>query len=106
MESVYTKDELLTNITIYWATQTISSSVRIYYESQRDPLNLAQGEIISAPTAVTVFPKDISYPPREWAERMFNLQQWTEMPDGGHFAALEKPDALVENLRAFFRTLR
>lgn len=106
VESVYTKDELLTNITIYWATQTISSSVRIYYESQRDPLNLAQGEIIAAPTAVTVFPKDISYPPREWAERMFNLQQWTEMPDGGHFAALEKPAQLVDNIRAFFRTLR
>ena len=106
VESVYTKDELLTNITIYWATQTISSSVRIYYESQRDPLNLAQGEIIAAPTAVTVFPKDISYPPREWAERMFNLQQWTEMPDGGHFAALEKPAQLVDNIRAFFRALR
>lgn len=106
VESVYTKDELLTNITIYWATQTISSSVRIYYESQRDPLNLAQGEIIAAPTAVTVFPKDISYPPREWAERMFNLQQWTEMPDGGHFAALEKPAQLVDNIRAFFRSLR
>ena len=106
VESVYTKDELLTNITIYWATQTISSSVRIYYESQRDPLNLAQGEIIAAPTAVTVFPKDISYPPREWAERMFNLQQWTEMPDGGHFAALEKPTQLVDNIRAFFRAFR
>ncbi len=106
VESVYTKDELLTNITIYWATQTISSSVRIYYESQRDPLNLEQGEIISAPTAVTVFPKDISTPPREWAERMFNLQQWTEMSDGGHFAALEKPQQLVENIRNFYRPLR
>ena len=106
VESVYTKDELLTNITIYWVTQTISSSVRIYYESQRAPLMLGEGEIITPPSAVARFPKDIGYPPREWAERVFNLQQWTEMPNGGHFAAMEKPEALVEDLRSFFRPLR
>lgn len=106
VESVYTKDELLTNVTIYWATQTISSSVRIYYESRRDPLVLKQGERIRAPTAVALFPKDLGYPPREWAERSYNVQRWTEMPKGGHFAALEQPELLVEDIRAFFRTLR
>ncbi|MDA0768904.1 MAG: multidrug MFS transporter [SAR202 cluster bacterium Casp-Chloro-G4] len=106
LESVYTKDELLTNITIYWVTQTISSSVRIYYESQRDPLVLRPGEKIEVPTAVASFPKDISRPPREWGERVFDLRQWTDMPDGGHFAALERPERLVEDIRSHFRALR
>ncbi len=106
VESVFTKDELLTNITIYWVTRTISSSVRIYYESLRDPLTLKEGEIINVPSAVARFPKDISYPPREWAERVFDLRHWTEMPRGGHFAALEEPQMLVEDIRDFFRPLR
>jgi len=106
VESVYTKDELLTNITIYWVTQTIGSSVRIYYESLRDPLTLGPGQRIEVPTAVACFPKDISYPPRQWGERVLDIRQWTKMPDGGHFAALEKPDLLVEDIRAHFRTLR
>ncbi len=107
VESVYTRDELLTNITLYWVTQTISSSVRLYYESQRDTLALKEGELIRPPSAVAVFPKEISHPPREWAERIFgNLQQWTNMPRGGHFAALETPEMLVEDIRAFFRPLR
>ncbi|MCH9038329.1 MAG: epoxide hydrolase [Chloroflexi bacterium] len=106
LESVYTKDELLTNITIYWVTQTIGSSVRIYYESTRDPLLLKPGERIEVPTAVACFPRDISYPPREWGERVFDVRQWTEMPDGGHFAALEKPERLVQDIRSHFRTLR
>jgi pimeloyl-ACP methyl ester carboxylesterase len=53
-----------------------------------------------------MFPKDLSHPPREWAERFFNVQRWTEFPKGGHFAALEQPRALVEDIREFFRPLR
>ncbi len=53
-----------------------------------------------------LFPKDISQPPREWAERFFDVRRWTEMPSGGHFAALEEPERLVEDIRAFFRPLR
>ena len=105
-ESVFTKDELLTNITIYWATQTINSSIRIYYESQRAPWQFGRDDGIRVPCAVALFPKDISYPTREWAERSYNVQRWTEMPSGGHFAALEEPEMLVEDMRAFFRTLR
>ena len=106
VESVYTKDELLNNITIYWATQTINSSTRIYYESQRATWGFGPDDMIRVPCAVARFPKDLSYPPREWAERSFNLQRWTEMPRGGHFAALEEPEILVDDLRAFFRDLR
>jgi microsomal epoxide hydrolase len=58
------------------------------------------------PAAFALFPKDISYPPREWAERFFNVQRWAEMPRGGHFAAMEEPESLVEDIRAFFRPLR
>ena len=107
VESRFTKDELLTNIAIYWVTGTINSSTRIYYESQRGRRGLDEGERIEPPSAVAVFPKDLSYPPREWGERVFNdLQRWTEMPRGGHFAALEEPEMLVDDLRAFFRPLR
>jgi pimeloyl-ACP methyl ester carboxylesterase len=58
------------------------------------------------PAAFAMFPKDISNPPREWAERFFNVQRWTEMPRGGHFAALEQPELLVDDIRRFFRPLR
>ena len=106
VESRFTKDELLTTITIYWVTQTINSSTRLYYETQRQPWDLGQDERIETPTGMAVFPKEISRPPREWGERSFNLQRWTEMPSGGHFAALEEPQRLVEEIRAFFRPLR
>ena len=106
VERSFTKDELLTNITIYWATETINSSTRIYYESQRVPWNLGEGERIEVPSGVAVFPQEISHPPREWAERSYNLQRWTVMPRGGHFAAQEEPELLAEDIRAFFRPLR
>ena len=106
MERDFNKDELLTNITIYWATQTINSSTRLYYESQQTTWALKQDEMIRVPTGVAVFPKELSHPPREWAERSHDIQSWTQMPHGGHFAALEEPDLLVEDIRAFFRALR
>jgi microsomal epoxide hydrolase len=106
VESKYTKDELLTNITIYWVTQTINASTRLYYETQRIDWNLAQDDGIRVPTGVAAFPHEISRPPREWAERSYNVQRWTQMPRGGHFAALEEPAMLVDDIRAFFRPLR
>lgn len=105
IESVFTKDELLTNIMIYWVTQTINSSTRLYYEvaHQRETVS----ERVEVPTAVAVFPAEIlAIPPRSLAERFYNIQRWTEMLAGGHFAALEQPQALVEDIRAFFRPLR
>ena len=106
VESKYTKDELLTTVTIYWATQTINSSTRLYYETQNHPWRMNEGERIQAPAAMAWFPHEISPAPREWGERSYNVQRWTEMPRGGHFAALEEPELLVEDIRAFFRTLR
>jgi pimeloyl-ACP methyl ester carboxylesterase len=106
VERRFTKDELLTNITIYWATQTINSSTRLYYENQRTPWNFSRDERIQVPCAIALFPQDLSHPPKEWAERCYNVHRWTEMPRGGHFAALEEPDLLVEDIRAFFRPLR
>ena len=67
---------------------------------------LAAGERIQVPTGVAVFPREISVPPREWGERSFNVQRWTEMPSGGHFAAPEEPERLGEDIRAFFPPLR
>ncbi|HEY3228706.1 MAG TPA: epoxide hydrolase, partial [Roseiflexaceae bacterium] len=106
VERCFTKDELLTNVTIYWATETIQSSTRLYYEARKKPLHFGPGERIQAPCGVARFPKEIPAPPREWVERCYNVQRWTEMPRGGHFAAMEQPELLAEDIRAFFRPLR
>ena len=106
VESVYTKDELLTNVMIYWATGTINSSVRYYYENGHTPPPVPRDKRVEVPVAVAAFPKELMRPPREVAERIYNIQRWTEMPRGGHFAAMEQPDLLVEDVRAFFKTLR
>ena len=103
LESRFTKDELLTNIMIYWATQTGPSSVRIYYENRVAPPNPAK---VTVPTACAQFPKEISAPPRKYLEARYNLTRYTLMPRGGHFAAMEQPDLLVSDVRTFFRDLR
>lgn len=99
VESVFSKDYLLNNIMIYWMTQSIASSVRYYYEWAKHHAQRAPSERIAVPTAVTVFPRDISTPPREWAERTYNVQRYSLMPRGGHFAAHEQPELLAGELR-------
>ena len=106
VESVYTKDKILTNITLYWVTETINASTRIYYETRKDRWRLSQGEGIGVPTAVAVFPEELDRPVKEWAERTYNVQRWTEFPKGGHFAAMEEPQALAADMREFFRGFR
>ncbi len=101
VESVFSKDELLTNISIYWFTQTITSSFRPYFDTNHNP-SPPPWLPIPVPTAVAVFPADIARPPREFAERSYNVVQWTQMPHGGHFAALEQPDLLAADIRRFF----
>jgi pimeloyl-ACP methyl ester carboxylesterase len=103
IESRFTKDDLLTNVMIYWVTGTATSSARIYYENR--VATPVQGRV-TVPTACALFPKEISTPPRRWVEARYNLVRWTEMPRGGHFAALEQPELLVDDIRAFFRGLR
>ena len=105
-ENSYTRDELLTNIMIYWVTQSGPSSVRHYYENRVDNWRLEPGERVEVPCGVAIFPVEINRPPREWAERTHNVQRWTEMPRGGHFAAMEQPELLAEDVRAFFREIR
>ena len=105
-ENSYNRDELLTNIMLYWVNQTATSSVRHYYENRVDSWRFLPGERVEAPCAVALFPVEINHPPREWAERTHNVQRWTEMPRGGHFAAMEQPQLLAEDIRAFFRALR
>ena len=102
-EEKFTKDELLTNITLYWVTQTPTSAARIYYESRRAAAG--PSDYIKVPTGAALFPKEIALPPRKWAEAAYNIVRWTEMPRGGHFAALEEPELYIEDVRAFFSDL-
>jgi pimeloyl-ACP methyl ester carboxylesterase len=105
-ENIFTKDELLTNISLYWFTQTAASSARIYYESRHAAPNPNAGRRIEVPTACADFPKEIIWSPRKWLEGRYNIVRWTEMPKGGHFAAFEQPQLLVDDVRAFFRDRR
>jgi pimeloyl-ACP methyl ester carboxylesterase len=102
----FTRDELLGNVTLYWMTQTIASSFRMYYEGRKAPLCLAADDFVHVPCGIACLPKEISFPPKEWVERGYNIQRWTDMPKGGHFAAAEQPDLLAADIRAFFRPLR
>jgi microsomal epoxide hydrolase len=106
VEQRFTKDELLTNITIYWVTQTINSSIRLYCESMRSGRFGPCDVRVEVPTAAAVFPAEIFKPPRRWAEAWFDVQHWTRMDAGGHFAALEEPEALVADIRSAFATFR
>ncbi|MGD9891088.1 MAG: epoxide hydrolase family protein [Dehalococcoidia bacterium] len=107
LESSFTKDQLLTNIMIYWITGSIGSSVRLYYESFHDTsMRMAPGERIEVPAGFAAFPGEPFQAIRPWAERSLNLQHWGTPPRGGHFAAMEEPELFVEDVRTFFRTLR
>ncbi len=100
------RDTLLTNVMIYWVSGTITASMRLYYESRERPLRLSPTNRVTPPVAVALFPKEIPMPPRALAERGYNIQRWTVMPRGGHFAALEQPELIAQDLREFFRALR
>lgn len=113
VETAFTKDELLANIMVYWVTATIDSSFGFYYDAANAGVMTWIVELLKkwtgsskVPTGFARFPHDIHPPPREWVERFFNVQRWTEMPRGGHFGALEEPQLLAEDIRAFFRPLR
>ena len=109
LDSKFTKDKLLTNIMLYWVTQTMPSSERIYYEyGHAVPAKLVTRarRTDRVPVGVALFPKEIHVSPRKWVERSYNLVHWTEMPRGGHFAALEEPELYVQDVRAFFRRFR
>jgi pimeloyl-ACP methyl ester carboxylesterase len=99
-------DELLTNVAVYWFSGNVAATLRMYQENARQPLRFGSGERISPPLSYTRFPKEIINPPREWVERVFNVARWTEMPVGGHFAALEQPRALASDIHEAFSVFR
>ncbi|EST10895.1 epoxide hydrolase family protein [Sporolactobacillus laevolacticus] len=106
IERRFSKDELLTNLTIYWITETINSSIHLYYDHQHSPKNTQMFRRIEVPTGATLTVEPVNRPPREWVERTYNVQRWTELPRGGHFAAFEEPELLAREIRAFFRPFR
>lgn len=105
LESAISRDDLLANLTTYWVTGTAGSAARLYFETTSAGSTLP-GARVEVPTGVARFPREIYRPPRAWVEAAFDLRHWTALPRGGHFAALEQPDALVADVREFFRPLR
>jgi microsomal epoxide hydrolase len=107
VEARFTKDELLTNTMIYWLTGTAGSSSRMYFENTR-AIYASMGkpqQRSEVPAAVASFPKGTVPLAREWAERMVNVERFTDMPRGGHFAAMEEPELLAGDIRTFFGSL-
>ncbi|MCP4327589.1 MAG: epoxide hydrolase [Alphaproteobacteria bacterium] len=109
VESVHSKDMMLTNIMVYIVTRTFNTASWIYYGRREEGGRTLsrEGKRVEVPTACALFPEELlPWPPRAYVERMYNVRRWTEMPRGGHFAALEAPEFLLDDIRAFARALR
>ncbi|MGH7932951.1 MAG: epoxide hydrolase family protein [Candidatus Binataceae bacterium] len=108
VERRFSKDDLCTTMTLYWVTESFGTSARYYYEARHHPWQPSHDRtpVVEAPSGAAVFLKEVMLMPRKWAERYYNLKRWTVMPSGGHFAPMEEPERLVEDVRAFFRPLR
>ena len=108
VESRFSKDDLLDNAMLYWVTESYHSSARFYYEGAHHPWQPSHDRrpVVEAPTAIAVFPAELTFAPRKGAEAYYNLKRWTIMPAGGHFAAMEEPELQANDIRAFFRDLR
>jgi pimeloyl-ACP methyl ester carboxylesterase len=109
LDATFSRDFLLTVVTLYWATQTITSSMRDYVDNRWLAADLGPTDLVTVPTAVAVFAHqhiDDGNPPREWAERLYNIRRWTPMARGGHFAPVEEPELLARDIAAFFGELR
>ena len=91
---------------LYWVTQTITSSARLYWEHQHAGRGASAPQFVGVPTGVARYPKEILRFPRSWVERRYNVTHWADMPRGGHFAAMEQPELFADDLRTFFRTVR
>ena len=105
LESRFTKDELITNIMLYWITESMPSAIRLYRESLIAGTFGPPLDYVSTPTGVALF-KDIPKPKREWADAHYNICHWSVMPEGGHFAALEAPNLLANDIRTFFSKIQ
>ena len=102
-ENAFTRDQLLTNVMLYWVNQTITSSTRLYWE--RRHAGASPAEYVSIPTGVARYPKEPIRQPRAWVERQYNVTHWVDMPRGGHFAAMEQPELFADDVRMFFSTV-
>lgn len=105
IESAVSRDRLLTNISLYWFTATAGSSARMYYETLR-PGGAGLGDPLNTPLGMASFPMEIMQAPRHWLENNYNIVHWSDMDEGGHFAAMEEPEALAQDIREFFRRFR
>ena len=108
LDSSVDRDFLLTNVTLYWVTQTITSSMRDYYDNRWHADPIGPDDRVRVPTAFAVFPNQHvpeGEPPREWMERLYDVRRWTVMPRGGHFAPAEQPEAVARDVAAFFAEL-
>jgi pimeloyl-ACP methyl ester carboxylesterase len=107
VERRFSLDQLCDFLTLYWATGTISTSIRLYAAEARDRWKLGAGEKVLVPAAVADFPQEILHPPREWAERTLgDLRSWNAYDRGGHFAAWEEPEVLADDLLGFLKMIR
>jgi pimeloyl-ACP methyl ester carboxylesterase len=95
-------DDILTNIAVYWFTHSIAPSMRLYLEAPRTALRFAEGQRVDVPAAILRCRLEAPFPPRSWVERGFTVARWTEVPRGGHFAAMEVPDVLAADVTSFF----
>ena len=105
LETAVTRDQLLANLSVYWVTKTINSSVRLYFESQKSG-RFPPFERLEVPTGCAVFPGEIIQMPEGWARKLYNVTHYKRFDRGGHFAAMEEPDLFVGDVREFFRTVR
>ncbi|MDP4098834.1 epoxide hydrolase [Paenibacillus sp. P96] len=105
IEASFSLDELLTNISIYWFTNTIASSIRIYAEGPKVPLSFSKEQQVIVKTGISIFPKELPMPPRSWVERGYNVTYWEHVNKGGHFAAMENPKLFAEQLHLFFHSV-
>jgi len=106
LDACFGRDTILTNIMLYWATGAIGSSFWPYYARLHGPWPVSKDRRIEVPTGYVEFPKEILRPPRSVAEKVYNIQRWSVKQQGGHFAALEQPEVLADEIRAFFRQFR
>jgi microsomal epoxide hydrolase len=106
LESAFTRDELLTNICLYWFSGAIGSSFWPYYARMHGPWPIPEGARVGVPTGYAEFPAEILRPPRSLAEKVYDIRRWVKMDRGGHFAALEQPETLSREVKEFFRPLR
>ena len=104
--SRFSRDEILAHVTLYWVSETIASSVRLYAEAGAVPLRFGAGERVPVHCGVARFAREAPMPPRDWVERAYDVARWTEFPRGGHFAAMEEPELLARDVREFFGRLR